>query len=146
MGLIVFTVEGSAEHPAKLGLWSSPELASARQAATYHQKTMRKLQLKTARPLESREVHERRGRSESFGNTASSDCRGASPVVPTDPPQEIVRFGALVLLAFAALRPRLVAMSTPRLLAIGDGLEKNGLGEFGGNRANCSFVQNNHLH
>ncbi len=40
---------------------------------------------------------------------------------------EIVRFGALVLLAFAALRPRLVAMSTPRLLAIGDGLEKMAL-------------------
>ncbi len=38
-------------------------------------------------PLESREVHERRGRCKPFGDAASIDCRGASPVVPTDPPQ-----------------------------------------------------------
>ncbi len=33
-------------------------------------------------PLESREVHERRGREEPFGDAASIDCSSASPVVP----------------------------------------------------------------
>ncbi len=38
-------------------------------------------------PLESREVHERRGRDKSMDTAASIDCCSASPVVPTDPPQ-----------------------------------------------------------
>ncbi len=38
-------------------------------------------------PLESREVHERRGRCQPFGDAASNDFIDASPVVPTDPPQ-----------------------------------------------------------
>ncbi len=32
-------------------------------------------------------MSERRGRDESFDVASSIDCRGASPVVPTDPPQ-----------------------------------------------------------
>ncbi len=39
-------------------------------------------------PLESREVHERRGRCKPFGAAASSGFRDASPVADTtDPPQ-----------------------------------------------------------
>jgi hypothetical protein len=48
---------------------------------------MRKRETSSFSPLESREVHERRGRCMSFGDTSSSDDVKASPVVPTDPPQ-----------------------------------------------------------
>ncbi len=39
-------------------------------------------------PLESREVHERRGRDKSIDIASSIDFSNASPVVATDPPQE----------------------------------------------------------
>ncbi len=54
-------------------------------------------------PLESREVHERRGRYKSFGGVASIDCRDASPVVPTDPPQEIAGLGPLFFVCFVGI-------------------------------------------
>ncbi len=38
-------------------------------------------------PLESREVHERRGRDKSIDTASSIGFSNASPVLPTDPPQ-----------------------------------------------------------
>ncbi len=56
-------------------------------------------------PLESREVHERRGREESFGDAASSSFSNASPVVPTDRLQSFVKpISNKALLRFALPR------------------------------------------
>ncbi len=59
----------------------------------------------------SREVHERRGRRKSNGAAASSDCCGASPVVPTDPPQAEgnIASGEVVACRMALLRLTTVA-------------------------------------